>query len=153
MAGIEALLTDGTTTNIGLRKAADMYELPLRLIAFKDQLMLYNPVPGAYIINMEDSTTGHGSHWVALYLAVERRNPTAYYFDSFGGAPPMEVRNFASRYGAADLYYQNKQIQKLSANYCGQYVLALINAMANGTGSYQKRYLKFLHTFNFIRTI
>jgi len=150
---MDKLFTDGETTNTQLKEAAEKLNLPLCLIAFKDQLQLYNPVPGGYIINMEDSSAGHGSHWVALYLAIERKKPISFYFDSFGGPPPMEVRNFATRYGAPYLYYQNKQIQKLNSNYCGQFCLSLINALSKNKGPYHKRYLKFLHKFNFIRTI
>ena len=146
------LLTNGETNNIDLRQAAEKLNLPLRLIAFKDQLMNYNPQPGAYIINMEDSGND-GTHWVAFYLTKENDEPNSYYFDSYGGPPPMEVREFSTRYGAHFLNYSNKQIQSMASNYCGQYCLTWIEKMTNGTGSYEQRYLKFLHEFSLVRTI
>ena len=45
---------------------------------------------GCYIINMQSSTQGNGTHWVALY--VQKSN--AFYFDSFGALPPNDIMTF-----------------------------------------------------------
>lgn len=42
------------------------------------------PLPGAYIINIQSSEDGSGTHWVSLYLAKKK----AFYSDSFGLPPP-----------------------------------------------------------------
>ena len=44
---------------------------------------------GFYIINLQSSTEGNGTHWVALYY-----NPVcSYYFDAFGFIAPLEIQN------------------------------------------------------------
>ena len=40
---------------------------------------------GGYIINMQSSRKGTGTHWVSLFII--RNN--AYYFDLFGGPPSI----------------------------------------------------------------
>ena len=59
---------------------------------------------GFYVINLQSSTAGNGTHWVALYY-----NPVcSYYFDAFGFIAPMEVQNKIIPYA-----YNDKQIQNL----------------------------------------
>jgi hypothetical protein len=45
---------------------------------------------GNYIINLQSSTQGDGTHWTALII----RNDTALYFDSFGAPPSTEIIDF-----------------------------------------------------------
>ncbi len=41
-----------------------------------------------YVVNMESSNVGNGSHWVVFYY----NNPlTSIYFDSFGFVAPTDV--------------------------------------------------------------
>ena len=48
---------------------------------------------GAYIINLQNSNDGNGTHWYCLYI----ENKHAMYFDSYGGPPPKEVVKFFKR--------------------------------------------------------
>ena len=43
-----------------------------------------------YVINMPPSSKGTGTHWVSIFII--RNN--AYYFNSFGGTPPLEICEF-----------------------------------------------------------
>ena len=43
-----------------------------------------------YIVNMESSNVGNGSHWVVFYYI---KPLTSIYFDSFGFVAPIQVEN------------------------------------------------------------
>lgn len=148
------MLHDGELTNYQIIDVAQRLNLPLRKVAFKDQLKQFQPEKGAYVINLDSQYSGQdGTHWVALYLTKENKVPHAYYFDSFGGSPPIEVMEFARKFKAPILSYSNKQIQALNSNYCGQYVLNFIINMSKKVGTYEQKYLKYLHEFSPIRYI
>ncbi len=148
------MLHDGELTNYNIIDVAQRLRLPLRKVAFKNQLKEFQPQAGAYVINMDDSDSGNnGTHWVALYLTREAGVPHAYYYDSYGGPPPTEVLLFSRRFKAPILSYSNKQLQSLNSNYCGQYVLLFIQMMSKDRGTYEERYLKYLHKFSPIRYI
>jgi len=87
----------------------------------KDQL----PVKikdGNYIINLQSSTQGDGTHWTALII----RNDTALYFDSFGAPPSTEIIDFVKKRKRIHLAFNNEIIQDLKSSNCGYYCLALI---------------------------
>lgn len=151
---MQGLMQNGELTNYQIEDVAMRLHLPLRKILFKDQLKEFQPRSGAYVINLDSSNSGnYGTHWVGLYLTKENGIPHAYYYDSFGGPPTTEVLEFAKIFKAPILSYSNKQIQALNSNYCGQYVLLFIQAMSKKVGTYEQRYLKYLHEFSPIRYI
>jgi len=87
----------------------------------KDQL----PVKikdGNYIINLQSSTQGDGTHWTALII----RNDTGLYFDSFGAPPSTEIIDFVKKRKRIHLAFNNEIIQDLKSSNCGYYCLALI---------------------------
>ena len=53
-------------TNFELERLAKFYRLPLISICMKNELPS-TVSDGCYIINMQSSTQGNGSHWEALY--------------------------------------------------------------------------------------
>ena len=72
---------------------------------------------GWYIVNMQSSTDGNGTHWCAF----KNSNP-AIWFDSFGVIPPLDVlarTNYS-------LLYSSEQIQDLQSSCCGWYSIACI---------------------------
>lgn len=158
---MEDLLTSGETSNYQLISAAQKLGIPLRRVAFKDQLTRHPPEEGAYIINMQDSSDGQGTHWVGLFLTsgkykahaltAAKKQPLAYYFDSYGQAPPEAVLRYAKEYRAEWLWYSNEQIQGLNTNYCGSYVMNWLYAMSRKKGTPEARYEAFLEKFRVIR--
>ena len=42
---------------------------------------------GFYVVNLQSSTVGSGTHWTALYYSSKH----SYYFDPFGVIAPVEV--------------------------------------------------------------
>ena len=72
---------------------------------------------GFYIINLQSSNIGDGTHWTVLYYNY--RN--SLYFDAFGFVPPVELEQKINRYT-----YNHKQIQNLKSTACGYYCIAFI---------------------------
>ncbi len=72
---------------------------------------------GFYIVNLQSSTEGNGTHWVALYYSPVY----SYYFDAFGFIAPLEIQNKIKPYA-----YNDKQIQDLKSSACGYYCIAFI---------------------------
>ena len=90
-------------------------------VFMKDELP-DTPQDGEYIINLQSSTMGTGTHWTALFIVRE----TAYYFDLFGATPPVEIIKFVKKRNKANLYYNNWIIQDLNLTNCGFFALAFL---------------------------
>jgi hypothetical protein len=131
------------TTIDDLMDLADDAGIKINAIVTKDKLAGLSPKKGNYIINMQDSTDGSGTHWVGLVLITKNRKKEAFYFDSFGQPPPIAVREFAGRFlgGPATgqvgppLYYSNKVIQNADYGYCGQYVIHFLYVLSEQKGN------------------
>ena len=106
-----------TLSNFEIDKILKHYKINYNGIFQKDCLpnKLEN---GAYIINLQSSTDGNGTHWVALYKI---NDGYSLYFDSMGFLPPKEVEEKLHVYD-----YNDKQIQGLNSSSCGYYVIAFI---------------------------
>ena len=79
-----------TLSNIDLMKLAKHYNINLNGIYMKDELNGLKPRIGNYIINLQSTNQGNGTHWTAIIFTKKR----AYYFDSFGannGCPMCPV--------------------------------------------------------------
>lgn len=74
-----------------------------------------------------------GSHWVALFLDVNK--PGCYYFDSYGMAPPKQIKllmeTFWSQDKRMELGYNGRRFQ-YSQSECGMYSLYFIICMNFG---------------------
>ena len=101
-------------TNFELEELAQKHKVPLNAVVCKDQLPP-TPRPGGYIVNMQDSTEGNGTHWVCVYI----ENKHALYFDSFGCLPPIEIVNFLKPF--QPYLYNKKDIQNIRSSICGYY--------------------------------
>ena len=115
-------------TNFQLIDLAKAMKYPLERVCFKTELceqkLKYNR---AYIINIQDETnetTGEdndGTHWTALYVEKHADGKVhPFYFDSYGVAPPEEVKQFVGCY----VPYSTKDIQSICADVCGFYATA-----------------------------
>ena len=108
-------------SNFDIEKICKFYRLPLVSICMKNE-MPTAVKDGCYVINMQSSTQGNGTHWVALY--VHKSN--AFYFDSFGAPPPDEVMPFVKKRKGCHLYYNRWIIQDLKSDACGWYCIAFL---------------------------
>ena len=112
------MFSDEQTSNFDLEDLAQKYNLPLVGVYSKDELPKKIQV-GSYIINLQDSTEGCGSHWCLIKI-FDKKN--ALYFDSFGQPLPLEVLHFLRQYKPVP--YSNRQIQNIDSSRCGLYCIA-----------------------------
>ena len=131
-------------SNFDIEKICKFYRLPLIAICMKNELPT-KVKDGCYIIiNMQSSTQGTGTHWVALY--VHKSN--AFYFDSFGALPPNEIMAFVKQRKGCHLYYNNWIIQDLKSDACGWYCIAfLIYMHQNRNRDLKEVYNEFSNNF------
>ena len=108
-------------TNFELEKLAKFYKLPLVSICMKNELPT-KPKEGCYIVNMQSSTAGSGTHWIAFFFFKN----ICYYFDSFGASPPVEIINFIKKKKGSHLLFNNFIIQDLKSGNCGYFALAFL---------------------------
>jgi hypothetical protein len=106
---------DYTTTSTQLEEYAKILKVPLLGIVSKDELKGKIMI-GSFIINMEDSDAGNGTHWTMLKVMPQG----IIYFDSFGLSPPPNVRQYI---GKNKLASSNRQIQDPDASTCGLFCL------------------------------
>jgi hypothetical protein len=112
------MFQDEAISNFDLEDLAKKYKLPLIGIYSKDELPKKIQV-GSYIVNMQDSTDGNGTHWVLIKI-FDKKN--ALYFDSFGQPLPLEVLDFLKHY--KPIPYSNRHIQNIDSSRCGLYCIA-----------------------------
>ena len=72
-------------SNYDLQDMALFYKIDL-VVVMKDELVKIKPLSGNYIINLESSQDGNGTHWMGLKI----ENLDCVYFDSYGYLPPQE---------------------------------------------------------------
>ena len=108
------------TSNIDLEYFAKLLHIPLNAVLNKDLFRNITPKEGGYIINLQDSKIGDGTHWVALYL----NKKIAIYFNSFGISIPTVILNFVKRFNKnIKIIYSIDQIQTMKSIFCGYYCI------------------------------
>jgi hypothetical protein len=109
-------------TNFDIDDLSEHYGFPLSQIVMKDELKTISPKNGNYIVDLESSTQGDGTHW----LCVVVRGKKCFYFDQFGVLPPTEVIDFCRRIPKSHLAYSTFEIQNIKADTCGWFCCALL---------------------------
>jgi hypothetical protein len=95
--------------NFELEHIAQHYGFPLTVV-MKDELVNHKPKSGNYIINLESSSQGNGTHWMSLGI----HNKQCFYQDSFGIIPPKEVIDFCKRIPNSRLAFSEIQMQEIT---------------------------------------
>ena len=108
-----------TLSNIDIEEILKSQKIKVT-VYMKDELPL-TLKRGFYVINLQSSTVGSGTHWTALYYNSKH----SYYFDPFGFIAPTEVEQKLNEYT-----FNNKQIQNLKSTACGYYCVAFIIFMS-----------------------
>jgi len=93
---------------------------------------------GFYIINIQNSDDGDGTHWTCFL----KKNDEIFYMDSFGSPAPIEVQNHFKEY-----YYSDEQIQDINSEACGYYCIAFIEFMHKIKNPNKNDYKKFVKIF------
>ena len=140
-------MSEGITSDDDLKKIAKDINLRLNGIFFKDELPLI-PHEGTYIVNLASSTDkSGGTHWCCFGL---NKNKQAIYFDPFGMPEPVEVTKFMMKWvnnKHNHIIRNNKDIQLLTSNYCGQYCLDFLSYIQKNKGDLKQRLYNFLSQF------
>lgn len=103
-------------SNVDIMRILKKQKVKLNGIYMKDKLPS-KLKEGSYIINLQSSTEGYGTHWCSFYYDKKQ----SYYFDSYGFIAPLEVHNKIKPY-----YYNDKDIQDIYSTACGFYSLAFL---------------------------
>lgn len=118
-------------------------KIPLVAILQKNLFKTLSPKPGAYVVNLQSTTEGSGTHWTALYIFPSN---DAIYYDSFGLPIPTPILNFLSRYkNKLKILQSTDQIQEMSSIRCGWYALFFLAFMNNHRNCVNKRQLLNKH--------
>ena len=129
-------MKNNITSNIDLLEILKKANIKINGVYTKDQLKA--PLKeGFYIVNLQDSDDGDGSHWTTLY---KNNNGISLYYDSFGFPAPEEIEDLINKYK-----YNKKQIQNINSTSCGYFCIAFIKFMKN-----KKDKIKAFDTFNSI---
>lgn len=111
-----------STSDSELRSLAKYYKISLNAVVMKDQLKHYKPNKGNYIINLQSSNVGFGTHWVCMVID----DHDILHYDSFGGSETIEQDSFVASIRKGKRFAQNKWIcQDLDSELCGYYVLGM----------------------------
>jgi hypothetical protein len=95
--------------------------LPIHQILMKDELK--SAKIANFIINLQSTYQGNGSHWCALI--VEKNE--AFWCDSFASPPPLEIIQACKKNKSIKhLYFNNWIIQHIDSQLCGFYCLGLL---------------------------
>ena len=108
-------------SNFDLEHIAHHYGFPISIL-MKDELVNHKPKYGNYIINLESSSQGNGTHWLSLFV----RNKQCFYQDSFGIIPPKEVIDFCKRIPNSRLAFSEIQMQNINTETCGFFAIGLL---------------------------
>jgi len=109
-------------TNIDLEELCKHYKIPLRFCGMKDELSSKKvKSDGNYIINLQSSFQGDGTHWTALNISGR----SAVFFDSFGAPPSIEIEQLC-KLNKKTLAFNNWIVQDLKSENCGSFCLAFL---------------------------
>ena len=132
-------MKDYTTSSTDIEHLCEKLKLPLVGVYSKDNLPTRLYV-GSYIINMEDSDVGNGTHWIMIRVFPTKE---VIYFDSFGLSPPQQIKDFVK----GKIASSNRQIQDINATTCGYYCIMVDHYMTyqNQRRPIYERYDDFLN--------
>jgi hypothetical protein len=92
------------------------------------------------ILNL-DHSTNTGTHWTCVFIKAG----VAYYFDSFGFEPPIEVKEYLHKFDRR--YYNSFEIQKVNQVICGHFCIYVLVKLNRGNGFYD--ILDELYKYNY----
>jgi hypothetical protein len=91
----------------------------------KDELASLKPDGKFWVVNMEDSNKGSGTHWVVVidFLPIH-----ILYTDPFGVFPPPAIVSFLSK-SHKPAIYSTVDYQSISSENCGSFVARFIDEL------------------------
>lgn len=85
----------------------------------RDRLPVHSNDIESFIVNL-DSYKNRGTHWVAIKKYFKK----AYYYDSFGVEPPLEILKYLK---GCEIIYNIEQHQQFDTYICGQLCLKFLS--------------------------
>jgi hypothetical protein len=115
-------------SNFDLEELSEYYGFPLTQVLMKDEMKSLKASKNAnYVINLQSSSQGNGSHWMALAV----RDKKCMYVDSFGILPPQEVISNCKKIPKSHLGYNDFAFQNIKAETCGFFAVGLLIHIQN----------------------
>jgi hypothetical protein len=114
-------------SNFDLEELSEHYGFPLTQVLMKDKMKAIAPKSGNFIINLQSSTQGNGTHWVCLAI----RGKHSFYCDSFVILMPQEVIAFFKKIPKSRLRYNDFGFQDINSGTCGWYSIGLLIHLQN----------------------
>ena len=130
-------------SNFDIEEICQQYGVPLVGVFMKDELPS-QLCDGNYIINLQSSTEGNGTHWTAL--VIDKTN--AFFMDSFGAYPSQDIVKFVRKRKGLHLGYNNWIIQNIDSNFCGYFCIALFIYLRLNPGKLFHNANMFVSGFN-----
>ena len=130
-------------SNFNIEEICNEYSIPLIGVFMKDELPK-NIRDGNYIINLQSTSEGNGTHWTALVL----QGKEALFMDSFGAYPSKAVVKFIKNRRGVKIGYNNWIIQSIDSDFCGYFCIALLIYLNNNPGNILRTGNDFINGFN-----
>lgn len=111
-------------TNIDLFDIVDEIGLKNFIGVFMKDELPSKKIIGNYVVNLQSSTDGNGTHYCALKIYSDG---SALWFDPFGFDAPKEVYKFVK----SNIPYSDKTIQNINSAICGYYCIAFLFYMSS----------------------
>lgn len=130
--------------NIQIQELAPKMNIPLEGVYFKDEIDYDILDEGkSYVINImdehdEQGDPNPGSHWTCLHIGKVDNTVVPFYFDSYGLAPPEDIKKIVKEKYGKKINYCKKNVQSIMSDACGWFVLAYLHficAYYNRTGN------------------
>ena len=77
-----------------------------------------------FILN-HDISSNNGTHWTCLFV----KNGVAFYLDSFGLDPPLEILDYCK---GLERYCSTYKIQQYDEVICGHYSIFMLHSLSKG---------------------
>jgi hypothetical protein len=128
-----------TLSNFDIDEILNKYNIKYNGIFSKDKLpsKLLN---GFYVINLQHSKLGGGTHWTSLYKI---NDGYSLYYDSFGFPAAQDIVDKLHCYD-----YNNKDIQDINSSSCGYYCIGFIKFMNSHPNNPKKAFDTFIQLFS-----
>jgi hypothetical protein len=99
-------------------------------VFMRDELKGKSSKNECLILNHDDSSNA-GTHWTCLFIKKARGliGGVAFYFDSFGLDPPLEVIDYCK---GLERYCSTFKIQEYDEVICGHYSVYMLYRLSNG---------------------
>jgi len=131
-------------SNFDIINICKKLKIPLINVVSKDELYNIPRINGFYVVNLQNSNDGNGTHWTCLL----KRNDVSLYFDSYGFICPISVIDFLK---PSIISYNINDIQHLNSILCGYFCIGIMKYLlpyVNDTKKLLNKYNDFINLFS-----